>query len=67
MPTISSFKNIENKYDVFRCKDRIKKLHESLRKHVVEMIDLKKNEAINKRTAVFISKCKNLLYLQRKI
>ena len=42
MPTISPFKNIEKKYDVFRCKDRIKKLRESLRKHVVEMIDLKK-------------------------
>ena len=56
MPKISSFKNIENKHDVFRGKDCIKKLCESLRKHAVEIINFLKNQASNNGTAELISK-----------
>ena len=33
MSTISSFKNMENKYDIYRGKDCMKKFCESLREH----------------------------------
>ena len=49
MPTISSFKSIENKHDVFRVKDCVKKFCKSLRKHAVKIIDFKKIEIINKQ------------------
>ena len=39
MPTISSFKSIENKHDVFRVKDCMKKFCNSLKKHAVKIID----------------------------
>ena len=52
--TISSFKNIENKHDVYRGKDCIKKFCESLREHAMNTIDLKKNEVINKKAAEII-------------
>ena len=51
MSTISSFKNIENKHDLYRAKDCMKKFLESLREHVREVINYKnkKNKVINKR------------------
>ena len=39
MPAILSFKNIENKYGVYRGKDFMKKFSESLREHAVEIIN----------------------------
>ena len=65
MSTILSFKNIENKHDVYRGKYCMKKFCESLREHAMEIINFKKkkSEAINKRTAEIISKWKNLIYL----
>ena len=55
MSTISSFKNIENKHDVYRGKDCMKKFCESLREHAMKIIDFKKkNEVINKRAAGII-------------
>ena len=65
MSTISSFRSIENKQDVYRGKDCMKKFCEFLRKHVVKIINLKKKkeEIINKRAVGSIQKCKNLLYL----
>ena len=61
MSTIYSFRSI----DVYRDKDCMKKLCESLWKHVMKIINFKKkkNEVINKRAAGIIWKCKNLLYL----
>ena len=55
MSAISSFKNIEIQHDLYRGKDGIKKLCESLREHAIKIINfkIKKNEVINK----------NLLYL----
>ena len=69
MSTISLFKSIENKHDVYRCKDCIKKFCKYLREQAMERINFKKkkNEVINKRAGGTIWKYKNLLYLQRKI
>ena len=38
MSTMSSFKSIENKHDVYRCKDCVKKFCESLREHTMKII-----------------------------
>ena len=39
MSTVLSFQNMENAHDVYRGKDCRKKLFESLRKHVVKIIN----------------------------
>ena len=44
MSTISSFKSIENKHDVYRSKDWMEKCSESLREHEMEIINLKKKK-----------------------
>ena len=44
MSTTSSFKSIENKHNVYRGKDCIKKFYESLRKHVMKIINFKKKK-----------------------
>ena len=44
MSTISSFKSKENKRDVYRVKDCMKKFYESLREHAMEIINFKKKE-----------------------
>ena len=54
MSTISSFRSIENKHDVYRGKDCLKKFCESLMKHAIKTTNLKKNEIINKRAAGII-------------
>ena len=56
MSTISSFRSIENKHDVYRGKDCMKKFCEFLREHAMKIINFKKkkNEVINKRTAGII-------------
>ena len=41
MSTISSFKNIENKHDVYRGKDCMKKFCESLREHAMKITNSK--------------------------
>ena len=42
MSTISSFKSTENKHDVYRDKDCMRKYCESLRQLAVEVINFKK-------------------------
>ena len=42
MSTISSFTSIENKYDVYRGKDYMKKFCKSLREHALKIINFKK-------------------------
>ena len=44
MSTISSFKSIQNKNDVYAGKDFIKKFCESLREHTVKIISFKKKK-----------------------
>ena len=65
MTTISSFISIENKHDVYRGKDCMKKFCEFLREHIMKIINFKKkkNEVINKRLPRIICKFKNLLHL----
>ena len=44
MPIISSFKNIENKYDKYRNKDCMKKFCTSLREHSMKTINFRKKK-----------------------
>ena len=39
MPTISSFRSIENRHDVYRCKDCMRKFCEFLRKPAMKIIN----------------------------
>ena len=65
MSTISSFRSTENKHDIYKGNDCMKKVSESFREYAMKIISFKKkkNEIINKRAASIIQKCKNLLYL----
>ena len=64
MSIMSSFRSIENKHDVYRDKDCMKKYFELLREHAMKIINFKKKKKviINKRATRIILKCKNLLY-----
>ena len=66
MSTISSFKSIEKKHDIYRGKDYLKNFCESLREDAMKIINFKKkkNEVI-KKTAGEIKR--NLSHLERKI
>ena len=44
MSTISSFRSVENKHDVYKGKDCMKKFCESLRKHAVKIINFEKKK-----------------------
>ena len=44
MSTMSSFKSIENRHDICRGKDCMKKFCESLREHEMEIINFKKKK-----------------------
>ena len=56
--TISSFRSIDNKHDVYRGKDCMKNSCESLREHVMKIINFKKEKTklliINKRASEII-------------
>ena len=56
MPTISSFRSIENKHYIYRAKDRMNKFCESLSEHAMKIINFKKkkNEITNKRASGII-------------
>ena len=54
MPTISSFRSLKNKHDVYRDKDFMKKFCESLRKHAMKIVILKRKKIIKKRAAGII-------------
>ena len=54
MPTICLFRSIENKHDVYRGKDCMKKFCESLTEDEMRIINLLENEVINKRVAGII-------------
>ena len=61
MSTISSFRSIENKHDVYRGKYCMKKFCESLREHAMKIINFKK-----KKTRL-LTKEKQALYENAKI
>ena len=48
MSTILSFKSIEDKHDVYRDKDCMKKFCESSREHAMEIINFKKMRLLTK-------------------
>ena len=56
LSTLLSFKSIENKHDVYKGEDCMKKFCESLGEHIMEKINFKKKkiEVINKRTTEII-------------
>ena len=56
MFTISSFKSIEDKHDIYRGKDYLKKFCESLREDAMKIINFKKkkNEVIKKKAGKII-------------
>ena len=52
MSTISSFRSIDNKHNVYRGKDCMKNFCEFLREQTMKIINFKnQNEVINKRAA----------------
>ena len=56
MSKISLFRSVENKHDVYRGKDSMKKFCESLRQHTMKVIDFKKKKIISKIAARIKSK-----------
>ena len=61
MSKILPFKNIENKHDIYRREDCMKKICKSFREYAMKIISFKKkNKVINKRGAGIKW---NLLYL----
>ena len=44
MPSLSSFRIIENRHDVYRVKDSMKKFCESLRERAMKIINFKKKK-----------------------
>ena len=52
--TISSFRSIESKHDVYRGSNCMKKIFEFLGDHAMKIINFQKNEVINKRAAGII-------------
>ena len=44
MSKTASFKSIENKHNVYSCKDCMKRLCESLRKHAMKIINFLKKK-----------------------
>ena len=44
MSTVSSFRRIENKHDMYRGKDYMEKFFEFLREHAIKKINCKKTK-----------------------
>ena len=67
MSTISPFRTIENKHDVYRGKDCMKKFSEFLREHAVKTINSKKKkkEVISKRRAGIMKIQKSVLFVRK--
>ena len=65
MPTISSFISIENKHDVYRGKDCMKRFCEFLREHTLNIINFKKKimKLLTNKQQQSYENEKNLLYL----
>ena len=67
--TISSFKEIEKRMMYTRGKDCMKKLCETYREDAITIIIVqnKKKQVVNKRTATIIRKDKNLLFFKKRL
>ena len=65
MSTISSFKSLKNKHDVYRGKDCMKKFSESLREHATKIIlKRQKMKLLTKNAAGIIGKGKSYICKQ---
>ena len=62
MSTISSLRSIENKHDVYRGKDCMKKFCEFVREHTMKIINFKKKK-MELLTKEWQESYENLLYL----
>ena len=63
MSTIWAFGHIENKHTLYCGEDCMKKLCESFREHVKNIIDFeKKNVTINKERTKITPRCKGMLH-----
>ena len=69
MSTISSFRSIENKHDVYRGKDCMKKFCEFLRKHTMKIINLKKKKMklLKKSSRNHIKMQKSVTFIKKKL
>ena len=67
MATISSFRSIENKHDVYRGKDCMIKFCESLREHVMKMFYFKKKKMklLSKEQQESYENAKSLLFVKK--
>ena len=64
--TISSFRSIENKHDVYRGKDCMTKFCEFLREHAMKIINFKKKKKIiNKRAAGIIWNSQTVIFVNK--
>ena len=54
MSTISSFKSMENKYDVYRGKYCMKQVCGSVREHAMKIVNFEKKKVIDERVAEII-------------
>ena len=67
MSTISSFRSIENKHDVYRVNYCMKKFCEPLREHGMKIINSKKKNKMKLLRKEQQEPYENLLYLSSKI
>ena len=62
MFTISLFKKIENKHNIYRGKDRIERFFESLRQHAMNIINFKK-----KKLNLLTNSSRNHMKMQKSV
>ena len=69
MSTISSFRSTENKYDVYRGKDCMKKFCEFLGKHAIKIIHFKrkKMELLPKEQQKSYKKQKSVIFVKKNL
>ena len=65
MPTISSFRSIENKHDVYRGKDCMKTFCEFLREHAMEIINFKKTKTKLKSRRHLMKMQKSAIFVKK--
>ena len=61
MSTLSSFRSIDNRHDIYRSKDCMKKFCEFLRKQAMKIINFKKKKV------EFLTKKQKVSYINAKI
>ena len=66
MSAIWELNHIENKHNLYRAKDCVKKFYEDSREHAKNAIDFEKEENVNvnERRSKITSKCKSVLHLR---